>query len=80
MLNSVFLVFVSSTSVPGAHGTRRARAWEVAAAIVRGEKPIQCVAFSPDGSLIAAGDAHFDFGPGDVRISTHQRVILSDHP
>ena len=35
---------------------------------VRGEKPIHCVAFSPDGSLIAAGDGYQAFGSGEVRI------------
>ena len=34
---------------------------------LRGEKPIHCVAFSPDGSLIAAGDGYSDTS-GEVRI------------
>ena len=34
---------------------------------VRGEKPIHCVAFSPDGSLIAAGDGYLNTS-GEVRI------------
>ena len=34
----------------------------------RGEKAIRCVAFSPDGSLIAAGDGGLYGSSGEVRI------------
>ena len=47
------------------------RVWEAATGKqlwqLRGEKPIHCVAFSPDGSLIAAGDGYSNTS-GEVRI------------
>ena len=33
---------------------------------LRGDKPVNCVAFSPDGDMLAAGDG--DYRGGDVRL------------